>query len=205
VTLDLNEFTVSCSATPNAATAIAVTGSGATVMNGLITGFGAARRAVSAPPLGWAINFQPGEPNAPEKVVNMHLDQNGNGVYEYGALLDVTDTSVANTLGTGIQSETALRLANSSVSSGSSLAAGTGVSMNVGSVTGCTIQQNFIGITTVNANITNNYFGNNQTGIACQQGWTTGIGGNTFAANGADTNNICISMKNNVSGISVVF
>jgi hypothetical protein len=210
VTVDLNGFTISCSAT-NTATGIqagAVTG--ITIMNGAVTGFGSSAQ-------GYGIDFIGGPAYSgtswTAKAYQVQVTQNGTGIYAgENTLLTVAESVVNNNAAYGIfaGSGRSARIQNSQIDY--NLQAGIVISQ--GSVSACDLTGNPNGgvLVAIGANITNNSISGSNVGIGPapldpEIIGIVGYGSNTFfnAVDVAQNAGAFVSMKNNVSSSGVIF
>jgi hypothetical protein len=220
VTLDLNGFTISCAAcqtllqvfTPPGVPGIVSSGTGTTIQNGTVTGFGGTG---TGNPYG--IQFQA----AGGRLDHLRVTGNYIGVYgASGADVVVTNSSVVNNTWKGISCPNSqLTVMNTTVSGNGHF----GIELASGLITGSTITGNggsgeFVrgGITFAGnggtVNVTNNLIANNVFSGISMEGFpgtgTLGYGSNTFAGNccggdvPGDSLNF-ISMKNNVNANGV--
>jgi len=198
VTLDLNGFTISCGQCTSH-TGITATGTGATIRNGTVTGFGGSS--------GMGILFW-GSGVIRAKVDHVAVTQNGSyGIYATGsAEVMVTNSDVSGNASVGISCPSGTLMVIDSKVSDNGL---DGIEINAGMVTSSSIVGNgnsgsglrggiIVGTT---ASITNNFIAYNAVfGIAGEQPVIAGVGLNTFFGNTVDVGGaVQFSMKNNVN------
>lgn len=206
VTLDLNGFTISCTAC-SGSNGIQVEASGATIRNGTVIGFAGSNA--------YAIVFQGGTNPIYGKVDHLTVMQNGNGIGgSIASELTVIESNASNNTTLGIFGPGTLTVINSKVANNTQ----DGIFMANGLVTGSTINGNGLGGFGIRAGInvsgaatvTNNLISYNAMwglGSSNTTVLAVGFGSNTFYGNGAagdvPSGGGFTSMRNNVSTMGV--